>query len=84
MLQRGANIDCKDKNDCTPLIYAASNGDEDLVRLLLEKGATLENEDYTASTALIPLPKMDTKVLLSYCFKKVLSSIVWIVVIVHP
>jgi ankyrin repeat protein len=41
LLDSGANPNIKTKCGWTPLIYAASKNSEDIVRLLLEKGADL-------------------------------------------
>ncbi len=42
-LKQGAWVDSRDSSGCTPLWMAASTGDEDLVRLLLKHGATVNN-----------------------------------------
>ncbi|CZR69790.1 uncharacterized protein PAC_19690 [Phialocephala subalpina] len=45
LLQRGAQIDSKDRYSRTPLNYAAANGYEAVVKLLIDKGASLEVKD---------------------------------------
>ncbi|KAJ5936883.1 hypothetical protein N7466_003333 [Penicillium verhagenii] len=45
LLEKGASLESKDRNDQTSLLCAASRGDEAVVRLLLEKGAELESID---------------------------------------
>ena len=48
---RGADIDCFDKDNYTPLLVAASEGHTAVVTLLLDKGANLkvtERHDKTA------------------------------------
>lgn len=42
LLEKGANIEAKDKYGQTPLILAAWAGHTDIVRLLLDKGANIE------------------------------------------
>ena len=39
LLDKGAKLETKDKDDRTPLLYAAANGHEAVVKLLREKGA---------------------------------------------
>jgi ankyrin repeat protein len=45
LLKNRHNPDVKDTYDQTPLWWAAANGHEAVVKLLLEKGAELEAED---------------------------------------
>lgn len=42
LLLRNANVDLPDERGITPIMAAASKGREDIVRLLMEKGAELE------------------------------------------
>ena len=42
LLEKGADIEARDRTQQTPLHYAAYSGSEKLVRLLLEKGADIE------------------------------------------
>ncbi|MBE0662546.1 MAG: ankyrin repeat domain-containing protein [Bacteroidales bacterium] len=51
-LNRGIEINKKDKDGYTPLILAAHNGHIKIVRLLLEKGARVDLKDVNGSTAL--------------------------------
>ncbi|EIT77782.1 ankyrin repeat protein [Aspergillus oryzae 100-8] len=46
LLKRGVDLECTNERGWTPLIYAASLGHKDVVRLLLEKGADLDNDDH--------------------------------------
>ena len=55
LLDKGADINVKDRYDATPLIIATENEDTDMVQLLLDRGANTniqESDGYTAfSTA---------------------------------
>ena len=44
LLEKGAELETKDKYGQTPLSWAAGNGHEAVVKLLLEKGAELETK----------------------------------------
>ncbi|KAM5349335.1 hypothetical protein ACJ41O_005840 [Fusarium nematophilum] len=50
--QSGININAKDSNSRTPLLWAADNGDEVVVRLLLDRGAHTEAADEEGQTPL--------------------------------
>jgi ankyrin repeat protein len=45
LLEKGAELESKDKSGRTPLSRAAADGREAVVKLLLEKGAELESKD---------------------------------------
>jgi hypothetical protein len=45
LLERGANIEAKDKGDRTPLLWASRNGHGAVVQQLLERGANIEAQD---------------------------------------
>jgi len=45
ILEKGAELDSKDRRGRTPLSWAAENGHEAVVKLLLEKGAELDSND---------------------------------------
>jgi ankyrin repeat protein len=45
LLERGATIESKDKNDCTPLLFATRGRHDGVVRLLLDQGADLSATD---------------------------------------
>ena len=49
---RGADIECVDKDNYTPLLLAASEGHTHVVQLLLEKGADLKKKDTQDKTAI--------------------------------
>ena len=53
LLDRGADIEAKDKNGETALIRAAWVGETKVVRLLLDRGADIEAKDKDGETALI-------------------------------
>ena len=46
LLEKGAELESKDKYGGTPLSRAAENGHEAVVKLLLEKGAEPEAKDW--------------------------------------
>ena len=45
LLEKGANLEFKDRDGRTPLSWAAQNGHEAVVQLLLENGADLDSKD---------------------------------------
>ncbi len=45
LLEKGADLEAKDKDGWTPLLWAAENGHNAVVQQLLEKGADLEAKD---------------------------------------
>ncbi len=54
LISEGANVNAKDKNGRTPLMYAAFiSSTPEIVQLLLEKGAELEARDTTGFTPLM-------------------------------
>jgi ankyrin repeat protein len=48
-----AEVDCEDRGRCTPLVWACMGGKDDVVRLLLERGACVEARDDDGRTALM-------------------------------
>ncbi|KAI1334222.1 hypothetical protein F5Y15DRAFT_297117 [Xylariaceae sp. FL0016] len=52
LLDKGANLENRDKYGNTSLSIAAKHGQEQIVRLLLDKGANLENRDEYGKTLL--------------------------------
>ncbi|ORX92853.1 ankyrin, partial [Basidiobolus meristosporus CBS 931.73] len=48
----GANVDATDSNGATPLMYAARDGHENIVQLLLEYGAKVDTVDCNAWSSL--------------------------------
>lgn len=52
-LNKGANVNHKNKLECTALIYASKSGNIDVVRLLLEKGADVNDKNRVEYTALM-------------------------------
>lgn len=52
LLEKGAEIDSKDKTDATPLHKAGKGGHISCVRLLLEKGANANAKDHNLRTPL--------------------------------
>ncbi len=53
LLDKGANIETKDKDGWTPLLSATVNGHEAVVQLLLDKGANIEAKDKDGWTPLL-------------------------------
>ena len=52
-LHEGADVNCRDGDGLTPLIWAAIQGHEEVVRLLLERGGNLEAKNHNGDTALM-------------------------------
>ncbi|UKZ83913.1 hypothetical protein TrVFT333_011728 [Trichoderma virens FT-333] len=52
-LARGAYVESKDQNGCTPLLVAAQKGDLGIVRYLLDRGADIKAKDKLGCTPLI-------------------------------
>ena len=53
LLNRGADVNRKDSNGGTPLMYAALEGQVLMAELLLDKGANADSRDPDAETALM-------------------------------
>ena len=49
---RGADIECLDKDNYTPLLVAAGEGHTNVVQLLLNRGANLKAKDTQDKTAI--------------------------------
>ena len=52
LIEQGVHIDCKDRNGYTPLMEAASEGNTETVRALLDAGADKSLGNHRGSTAL--------------------------------
>ncbi|MGB6065920.1 MAG: ankyrin repeat domain-containing protein [Desulfomonilaceae bacterium] len=52
-LNEGADVNTRDQDGLTPLIWAAIQGHEEVVRVLLEQGAALEAKNNNGDTALM-------------------------------
>ena len=52
LIEKGADLDAKDKDESTALMYASWNGFTEVVRLLIEKGADLHLKDAAGNDAL--------------------------------
>lgn len=52
LLDKGADVNAKDKKGMTPLMRAARSGEFDIVRVLIERGARISEEDEIGKTAL--------------------------------
>ncbi len=52
-LNEGADVNCRDRDGLTPLIWAAIQGHEEIVRLLVERGGDLEARNHNGDTALM-------------------------------
>lgn len=50
--EKGANVNTKNNDGCTPLMYAASVGHIDILKFLIEKSADLELKNEDGFTAL--------------------------------
>lgn len=58
LLMKGGNVEAKDNNGWTPLIWAAKNGHGAVVKLLLESGANVEAKDNDAGCRCCWQPRM--------------------------
>jgi ankyrin repeat protein len=61
LLEKGTEFEAKDKCDQSPLLCASRNGDEVIVKLLLENGAELEFKINIVSSLYRWLSGMDTR-----------------------
>ena len=52
-LQKGADVNIKDDNDWTPLLYSAFNGKQDVVVFLISKGADVNARNILGLTPLM-------------------------------
>lgn len=52
LLERGAHVDSRDKDDWTPLLYAAEHGKTAVVQVLLENSADINGRGYQDITPL--------------------------------
>merc|ERR1711957_317483 len=46
LLQSGANLEARDQNGCTPLMFSVANGDEAVTRSLLVSQANVSVKDF--------------------------------------
>ena len=53
LIEKGADIDAKDKTGSTALMWAARDNSLEMVKLLIEKGADVMLENNEGNTALI-------------------------------
>ena len=53
LVQNGAKINARNKFKCTPLHYAACNGDLDIVHYFLDHGAQIEAKDDVERTPIV-------------------------------
>jgi len=53
LIKNGANINIKDNNELTPLMYAANNGHFEAAKLLIKSGANVNSQDNSGQTALM-------------------------------
>jgi uncharacterized protein len=65
-LNEGADVNCRDKDGLTPMIWAAIQGHEEVVRLLLERGGDLEAKNHNGDTALMWASLMGHKDLVDF------------------
>jgi hypothetical protein len=59
LLENNCDVNCRDKNQCTPLHIAAGDGSMGVVNVLLAAGAGIELKDYRGQTPLIAAAKGD-------------------------
>lgn len=53
LVEKGADIDAKDKHGRAPLLRAVARGEEAVIKLLLENGAEIDGKDYHGRTPLL-------------------------------
>lgn len=53
LLPEGLDVDLKDTEGRTPLMYAAFNGHKEIIKILIEKGANVNLRDRSGRTALM-------------------------------
>ncbi|RYP03601.1 hypothetical protein DL764_005031 [Monosporascus ibericus] len=53
LFDKGAELDAKDSNSRTPLLWAAENGHKEIVQLLLDEGAKTDTKDNDGRTPLL-------------------------------
>ena len=71
LLGRGADIEAKDSNDRTPIIYAASKKENfAAVQLLVKKGADCTARGRTGTTAMHEAAKADSQKMVSLLLKE--------------
>ncbi|KAH0594295.1 hypothetical protein MHUMG1_08134 [Metarhizium humberi] len=71
LAERGADIDIRDRHGRTPLSWAAKNGHEAVVKLLLEKGANTETtENHYRQTPLLRAAKNGHKAVVKLLLEK--------------
>ena len=77
---RGADIDCFDKDNYTPLLVAASEGHTGVVKLLLEKGANLKAIDRHDKTAIFLAAEENRVDTLKVClFNMLVCLLYWVI-----
>ena len=52
LIENGADIDAKDKDGYTVLMYASNNGNLEIIKYLVENGADINIKDKNGDTAL--------------------------------
>ena len=58
-IKRGADVNCKDAEDLTPLMLAADKDSASITRMLLENGANVNERGRRGATALIIAALLD-------------------------
>jgi ankyrin repeat protein len=70
LLEKGAELESKDKDGRTSLPWAAANGHEVVVKLLLEKGTELESKNNNRQAPLSLAPASEHEVVVKLLLEK--------------
>ena len=70
LIQKGADVNAKDENGSTPLIYAAGDGQIKVVKYLIEHGAQMKYTDQHGNTPLHSAAEMNENLVLEYLIEK--------------
>jgi ankyrin repeat protein len=70
LVEKGADLESKDRFGRIPLSLAAMNGHEAVVKLLVEKGADLEYKDHNGQTSLSFATKYGHKAVVKLLLEK--------------
>ena len=70
LIDMGANVNAKDENDRTALIYASRNSSSEILEYLIEKGADVNAKDIFDKTALMYAASFNNLEVVEYFIEK--------------